>query len=140
MKLFESGNSYALVNNTQVPENFTTTGSIVFIEWYSGSVLTNAGLFANITAINTSSFGNEMLGEDVYCSALNPCNHNEGDCDFDTHCNGTNLNCYDNGCPWELGFPTGTDCCFDEIKYCSQMLSGGNGTWKWYMDFASPSQ
>ena len=140
MKLFESGNSYAQVNSTQVPKNFTTTGSIVLIEWYSGSVLANTGLFADITVIDTSSFGNETLGEDGYCSALNPCNHNEGDCDFDNHCDGSNSICIDNGCPSELGFPTGTDCCFDEIKYCSQILSGGNGTWTLQAPVNNPNE
>ena len=114
LKLFESGTSYAQVNKSQVPDNFTTTGSIVLIEWYSGSVLANTGLFADITVVDTSSLGNEMLlGEDGYCSALNPCNHNEGDCDFDTQCDGFNSTCIDNSCPSELGFPTGTDCCHD---------------------------
>ena len=118
MKLFDGGSTYALVNETQVPDNFTTTGSTLVIEWHLGSDITSIEISAKITAINISNFENATLGGTHYCSAEKPCNQFEGDCDFDSHCNGTNLNCY--GCPSELGFPAGTDCCRDlclEIPY-----------------------
>ena len=50
LKLFESGTSYAQVNKSQVPDNFTTTGSVLFIEWYSGSVPSRFNIFAKVTA------------------------------------------------------------------------------------------
>lgn len=113
MKLHDSTSAYKLVEEIQVPDNFTTTGSTLVIEWYSGSNPTSIDLLATVTALNISDLENATRGEDGYCSALKPCSHNEGDCDFDTDCDGINSACFSNGCPSELGLPIGTDCCFD---------------------------
>ena len=127
------------------------------IEWYSGSVPTSFDVFATITAINVSHFENATFGEDGYCSIAEPCNHNEGDCDFDIDCTGVNVHCIDNGCPSHLGLPPGTDCCIDTTSYCSEFLKSENGTWtlqtplqnwnnhtfevhcKWYIDVMADS-
>ena len=124
MKLFESGNSYAQVNSTLVPQSFTTSGSNLLIEWNSGAVLTSVDLFANVTTMKVSDFENATLGNSDYCSVQKPCNHNEGDCDFDSNCHGFYSICVDNGCPTQLGFPIGTDCCHDPCYGLVDMESG----------------
>ena len=116
LKIFDysqDSSSYALVDVTQIPDNFRATGSTLFIEWYSGPNLTSVNIFAKIESINTSSLENTTLGDDGYCTAQKLCNHNEGDCDFNSHCNGISSFCVDNSCPSTLGFSNGTDCCKD---------------------------
>ena len=39
-----------------------------------------------------------------------PCSENQGDCDFQYHCQG-GLRCLSNSCPPSLGFDSNTDCC-----------------------------
>ena len=124
LQLHESGSSNTIVNKTQVPDTFTTSGSNLLIEWYSGSVLTSVDLFANVTTMRVTDFENATLGNSDYCSVQKPCNHNEGDCDFDSNCLGFNSICVDNGCPTRLGFPISTDCCHDPCNGLVDMESG----------------
>ena len=124
LKLYESSSSNTIVNKTQVPDTFTTSGSNLLIEWYSGSVLTSVDLFANVTTMKVSDFANATLGNSDYCSVQKPCNHNEGDCDFDSNCHGFYSTCVDKGCPIQLGFSIGTDCCKDPCFDFVDMESG----------------
>ena len=127
MKLYDfsqHSSIYTKLDKTQVPENFTTTGSTLFIEWYSGSELSLFEIFGTIIASNDTYYDAISLGEDKYCSAQTPCNHNEGDCDFNTDCNGTNIRCVSNSCPGYLGFQSGTDCCQDACFGMIDMESG----------------
>ena len=148
----QSSTAYTLVDETQVPDNFTTTGSILLVELYSGLVPASIDLFAKVIPADISSLGNATLGEDGYCSVWRPCAPREGDCDFHGHCNGTYSYCEENGCPAELGFGNGTECCIDTATYCSEFLTVNNSTLilqtpanyangylfeftcKWYMD------
>ena len=53
------------------------------------------------------------IGEIGFCvcnQAVDPCSENEGDCDFDYHCQG-GQRCRSNSCPPSLGFDSNTDCC-----------------------------
>lgn len=85
----------------------------MIIEWYSGSVLTSVNINAKITPKNINGLENGTLGEDGYCTAQEPCTVNEGDCDFNTHCIGNDVQCINDGCHDSLGFVPGTDCCLD---------------------------
>ena len=229
----QDSSRFALVEETQLPDNFTTTGSTLLIEWYSGSVPSKFNIFAkvtaksniecctspdlinndicneesfnqacmfdgddcvgcvmwrqtgscdpngprepqfdrtcdvivesgwsgyceckfgntmlkgcesgshstcaeactfemnsaisNMTSLNCSILDNATIGDENFCSAQKPCNHNEGDCDFDTHCNGTNNICIHKGCPPTLGLPDGTDCCIDACHDLIDIESG----------------
>ena len=102
--------NYAYVK--KIPDNFTTTGSLLFIEWYSGYIPTLVNMVATITAMSVSVSGNTTLGDDSYCSGQKTCSHNEGDCDFNTHCLSNHI-CVPDSCPSNLGFANGTDCCQD---------------------------
>ena len=124
LKLYDGSSSFTNVDLTEIPENFTTSGSTLLIEWNSASNLTRLGLYAKITTIDIADFENVTLGEDDFCSSLKPCNQDEGDCDFDSHCNGTDLRCIHDSCPAELGFLPGADCCRDPCYGLIDMESG----------------
>ena len=74
LKLYNGDNTYTIVENTQVPDNFTTTGSTLLMELYLGSDLTSIDIYAEITTIDVSNFENVTIGEDWYCSDQKPCN------------------------------------------------------------------
>ena len=55
-------------------------------------------------------------GDENYCSTLNPCGVNEGDCDSNNECQ-TNLFCDTaNSCSASLGFASDVNCCFSGCK------------------------
>ena len=113
MKVYDysyDGIRYTFAN--EAPNSFTTTGSTLLIEWYSGPDLTSIDLLAKITARNITMFENTTIGDDGYCSAQKPCLANEGDCDFSRDC-AKDLWCINDGCSSTLELPDGTDCCQD---------------------------
>lgn len=127
IKLYDDskdGSTYTRVGENRVPDNFTTTGSSMLIELHSGPVLTSINIYAEITARNISSNESKRLGEDNFCSLMKECNTNEGDCDFNTHCNGSNSWCKNNGCLHTQGFSSGTDCCQDACHGLIDLESG----------------
>ena len=48
-------------------------------------------------------------GDDEFCNC-NPCTENEGDCDYNHHCQ-DGVFCGSNNCPASLGFDSDVDCC-----------------------------
>ena len=50
------------------------------------------------------------LGDEDFCSANEPCDLYEGDCDSDDECK-NDLFCGSNNCPESFGFVSSTDCC-----------------------------
>ena len=92
--------------------------------WYSGPNVTSLNVHAELNVVNSTAFEGSTLGEDNYCSGSNLCQNNEGDCDFDSHCD-VGLSCGNDNCPSYLGFPSGADCCHDpcqgyEIQFVDQ--------------------
>ena len=53
-------------------------------------------------------------GEIGFCACKNHCSKNEGDCDYDYHCQ-VSQRCRSNKCPTSLGFDSNTDCCHQSI-------------------------
>ena len=52
-------------------------------------------------------------GEIGYCACnvdMQPCSENEGDCDYNYHCQG-GQRCRSNSCLSSLGYDSNTDCC-----------------------------
>ena len=49
------------------------------------------------------------IGDEHFCTTVNPCREDEGDCDANNECQG-DLTC-DNGCPTYLGFNANVSCC-----------------------------
>ena len=120
MNIYDSFNNFQELTMTpvdvsQIPENFTTVGKRMFVYWNSGPNITSFNVHAEIKAVNSTSFEDSTLGEDNYCSGSNLCQNNEGDCDFNNQCN-YGLLCGNNNCPAYLGYPTGTDCCYDPCQ------------------------
>ena len=62
------------------------------------------------------------------CTTSNPCQINQGHCHYDGQCSGA-LRCGNNNCPQELGYPHGTNCCYD---YCGQFLDLNSGKLEYY--------
>ena len=66
----------------------------------------------------TLGFDSEMgccyeasVGDDDFCTTVNPCGEDEGDCDSNNECQ-TNLICdIANNCPAYLGFTSDVNCC-----------------------------
>ena len=51
------------------------------------------------------------VGDDDFCTTVNPCGEDEGDCDSNNECQ-TNLYCQTAvNCPESLGFPSDVNCC-----------------------------
>ena len=53
------------------------------------------------------------VGQIGFCAcnaAKQPCSENDGDCDFDHHCQGGHR-CQSKSCASSLGFDSNTDCC-----------------------------
>ena len=53
---------------------------------------------------------NATLGDEDFCTALNPCRRNEGDCDSNPDCQ-DGIFCGYRNCPPSLGFNPEVDCC-----------------------------
>ena len=51
------------------------------------------------------------LGDEHFCSPINNCGDNEGDCDSNDECQ-DGLGCGENNCHVSLGFANDTDCCY----------------------------
>ena len=51
------------------------------------------------------------LGDEHFCSPINTCGDNEGDCDSSDECR-NNYFCGSNNCPDSLGFDSELDCCY----------------------------
>ena len=52
------------------------------------------------------------LGDEHFCTPINTCGDNEGDCDSSDECR-NNYFCGSNNCPDSLGFGSDIDCCFN---------------------------
>ena len=63
------------------------------------------------------------IGDEDFCTILNPCGQDEGDCDSQDECQ-TGLGCGSNNCPDSLGFNSGVDCCYPCHGSC------GTPSWK----------
>ena len=63
------------------------------------------------------------VGDEHFCTSINPCAADEGDCDSDNECQ-SNLICDTiNSCPTHLGFASDVNCCsVSGCKFC-QMIS-----------------
>ena len=51
-----------------------------------------------------------ILGDEHFCSSVNPCGEHEGDCDSNSECQSNNF-CGYNNCPASLGVDSEIDCC-----------------------------
>ena len=61
-------------------------------------------------SVNCAKVKRGEIGFCVCNQDVEPCSENEGDCDFDYHCQG-GQRCRSNSCPPSLGFDSITDCC-----------------------------
>ena len=52
-----------------------------------------------------------VVGDESFCTNVNPCSQDEGDCDLHNECQ-DGLHCGSNNCPASLGFDSEVDCCF----------------------------
>ena len=52
------------------------------------------------------------LGDEHFCSPINTCGDNEGDCDSSDECR-NNYFCGSNNCPDSVGFGSDIDCCYN---------------------------
>ena len=66
-----------------------------------------------------------VVGDEDFCTTVNPCGQNEGDCDSHDECH-TGLGCGLNNCPDALGFNTGVDCCFPCSGTCVNPVYKGD--------------
>ena len=62
------------------------------------------------------------------CTSSRPCGLDEGHCESNEQCT-DDLVCGIDNCKPELGYSNETNCCYNINDYCSQFLSGENGTW-----------
>ena len=53
----------------------------------------------------------QQIGNEHYCTAYEPCEQDEGDCDSHNECQ-DGLFCGSNNCPASLGFDSEVDCCY----------------------------
>ena len=53
-----------------------------------------------------------IVGDEDFCSSINPCEEDQGDCDNNNECQ-NNLVCGTNNCPDSLGFEAEVDCCYN---------------------------
>ena len=53
-----------------------------------------------------------VVGDEDFCTSINPCEQDQGDCDSHGDCQ-NGLACGSNNCPGSLGFESGIDCCSD---------------------------
>ena len=60
----------------------------------------------NISLVNCAFVSNGEIG---FCKC-NPCSENEGDCDYNDHCQSNHF-CGSNNCQASLGFDSEIDCC-----------------------------
>ena len=63
-------------------------------------------------------------GDEEFCTFINPCGEDEGDCDYHDECQG-NLKCGSNNCPQSLAYDSQVDCCL-ELNGC--------GSYQWWGD------
>ena len=110
---------FTRVNETALPKSYTATSNIVFMYFHSGSTPTKLDFYATFVMRNSSYFESQTLGDSDYCSGSNLCSANGGDCDFNTHC-ADGLTCQSDKCPSDMGYPIGTDCCYN---YCQDGYS-----------------
>ena len=61
------------------------------------------------------------IGDEHFCTTVNPCREDEGDCDANIECQG-DLTC-DNGCPTYLGFNANVSCCIYPLVCTSSHAS-----------------
>ena len=102
------------VNETALPKSYTATGSTIAVYFYSGHIPTKLDFYISLGFRSSAYFDNQTLGDPDYCSVSNLCSENGGDCDFNTHC-ADDLLCKSDKCPADMGYPVGTDCCYN---YC----------------------
>ena len=66
------------------------------------------------------------IGDEHFCTTVNPCREDEGDCDANNECQG-DLTC-DNGCPTYLGFNANVSCCiYPNANFCEYPDHIGDG-------------
>ena len=53
----------------------------------------------------------KCVNEDDFCTSVNPCATDQGDCDTHDECQ-DGLSCGSNNCPDYLGYHSGFDCCY----------------------------
>ena len=56
------------------------------------------------------------VGDDYFCTTVNPCGEDEGDCDSNNECQPDLICDTANSCPASLGFVSDVNCCFRGCK------------------------
>ena len=114
----------AQLTGSNVPLDISSLGQKMLIVFDSGWQFASAykGFKANIIMEET-----DTVNKTNACSVTNPCQIDEGHCQFDGQCLGT-LRCGENNCPQHLG--NGTNCCYN---YCEQFLDMENKILDYYM-------
>ena len=118
-----TANLLAELTGNQIPSNVSSCYNEMHVVFYSSSSGTSAGYFARIHLAEIPH-----PGEFGYCTSSCPCEANQGHCESNDQCNG-DLVCGFRNCKSALGFSNGTNCCYNTNDYCSEFLSGENGTW-----------
>ena len=125
----------ASLTGSNVPANISSCGgNQIHVVFTSGVSVVRAGYHAKLHVSE-----GYQAGQVGFCTSSCPCEANEGHCQSDDQCV-SGLVCGHDNCKPELGYPNGTNCCFDKIEYCSQILSGGNGTWTLQAPVNNPNE
>ena len=88
--------------------NVSSNGNTLFVKFKSNNGVSADGFIATIhyVIVNCATVSN---GDDRFCNCY-ACSENEGDCDYNHHCQNNHF-CGSNNCLASLGFDSEIDCC-----------------------------
>ena len=127
LKIYEgtsaAGNLLATLTGHEIPGNVSSCRSEMHVVFASSFSESSTGYHAKI---HTSELASP--GQAGYCTSKCLCIADEGHCESNDQCI-SGHNCGFDNCKPELGYPNGTNCCYNIADYCSDFLSTENGTW-----------